>query len=306
MKRNIIALCLMALFAQNISAQGFFKKLGKAIKETAQTVVTGGAVTQETQWGNITVKHLIPNFTVTVQNVERQGENLTVTLLVTNTSSQKLQLWDLRSRKVFDSNGTQYNSNCMVGNEWLSIGDAYNYFEPKVPTKVVCSFGTVPTTEFTVTMIKFETSYISDGKRYETPLEIRNIKVPKYVPVATTTNAAATTANMGVFKGTWSKSDRDIELYGTGKKNDDGITIYGTLFACTPGATQMDEGEITQIKVNGNTAEIEFNCGRYGKEEKGKAKLVYNPSTKALSFTTIHAPSMCFWQDLKNYTMPKK
>lgn len=317
MGKNIIALCLMALFAQSVNAQGFFKKLGKALKESAQTIVTGGAVTQETKWGNITVKHLIPNMTVSVQNVERNGENLLVTLLFTNTSSQKMQLWGLRGRKVFDSQGTQYNSSCMVGNEWLTIGDSYSYFESQVPTKVVCSFGAVPTSSFVVSMIKFETSYISDGKRYETPLEIRNITVPEYKPATVTTGAVTTAAkntqtaaNMGVFKGVWSKksgsSGRDIELYGTGKKNDEGLTIYGTLSAYINDGMQMNDGEITQIKVNGNTAEIEFICDRGDEGEKGKAKLVYNPSSKTLSFTIIQAPGMCFWQDLKNYTMPKK
>ena len=68
----------MALFAQNASAQGFFKQLGKALKESAQAVVTGGAVTQETKWGKVTVKHLLPNFEVKLQNVERNGDNLQV------------------------------------------------------------------------------------------------------------------------------------------------------------------------------------------------------------------------------------
>ena len=169
MKKSIIALCLMTLFAQGINAQGFFKQLGKALKESAQTVVTGGAVTQETKWGKVTVKHLVPNFEVKLQNVARNGDNLQVTFLLTNTSSQKFQLWGLRSRKVFDNQGNQYNSRCMVGNEWLTIGDAYSYFEPNVPTKVVCSFGAVPKSSFVVSMIKFETSYTSNGKRYEAP-----------------------------------------------------------------------------------------------------------------------------------------
>lgn len=309
--RKISILLFLALFSQGVYAQGFFKKLGKALKESAQTIVTGGASTQETQWGTITVKHLIPNMTVSVQNVERNGENLQVTLLFTNTSSKKMQLWDLRSRKIFDNNGTQYNSNCMVGNELLTIGDAYNYFESQVPTKVVCSFGEVPKNSFVVSMIKFETSYVSDDKRYETPIEIRNITVPEYKPVATTAASATTSTNMGVFKGVWSKtsgsSGRDIELYGMGKKSEayDGLTIYGTLSACINDGMLLNDGEITNIKVSGNTAEIEFICDRADEGEKGKAKLVYNPSNKSLAFTIIQAPGMCFWQDLKNYVMAK-
>lgn len=297
----------MALFAQSVSAQGFLKQLGRSLKASAQTVVSGGAVTQETQWGTITVKHLIPNMTVKVQKVERNGDNLAVTLLLTNSSSQKLQLWDLRSRKIFDSEGTQYNSSCMVGNEWLTIGDAYNYFEPQVPTKVVCSFGAVPKSSFTVSLIKFETSYVSNGKRIETPIEIKNITVPEYKPETAT--AANASANAGVFKGVWSKesgsSGRDIELYGGGRQNDDGLMIYGTLSAYINDGSQMNDGEITRIRVNGNTAEIEFICDRGDEGEKGKAKLVYNPSNKSLSFTTIQAPGMCFWQELSNYTLLK-
>lgn len=308
MRKNIIALCLMALFAQSVNAQGFFKKLGKVLKESAQTIVTGGAVTQETKWGNITVKHLIPNMTVSVQNIERNGENLLVTLLFTNTSSQKMQLWGLRGRKVFDSQGTQYNSSCMVGNEWLTIGDSYSYFESQVPTKVICSFGAVPSSSFVVSMIKFETSYISDGKRYETPLEIRNITVPEYKPAATTTNAAtttaknsATTANMGVFKGVWNKdfpSDKagiGMELYGIQKKSDDyDKPVYGTISSYRNNGSRIDDDYITKMSVNGNTATIEYECGRVMDEDFnpriGKAQLTINPQTKAMTIKVISYP----------------
>ncbi|MDO5527737.1 MAG: hypothetical protein Q4F85_16820 [Prevotella sp.] len=297
MRKNIIALCLMALFAQSVNAQGFFKKLGKALKESAQTIVTGGAVTQETKWGNITVKHLIPNMTVSVQNVERNGDNLAVTLLFTNTSSQKMQLWDLRSRKIFDSQGTQYNSSCMVGNEWLTIGDSYNYFESQVPTKVVCSFGAVPTSSFVVSMIKFETSYISDGKRYETPLEIRNITVPEYKPAAVTTSAV--TSN--IFKGGWGKefpSDKagiSLELYGIQKKVEDyDKPVYGTISSYRNNGSRIDDDYITKMSVNGNTATIEYECGRAMDEDFnpgiGKAQLTINPQTKAMTIKVISYP----------------
>ena len=244
----------MTLFAQGINAQGFFKQLGKALKESAQTVVTGGAVTQETKWGKVTVKHLVPNFEVKLQNVARNGDNLQVTFLLTNTSSQKFQLWDLRSRKVFDNQGNQYNSSCMVGNEWLTIGDAYSYFEPNVPTKVVCSFGAVPKSSFVVSMIKFETSYTSNGKRYEAPLEIRNITVPEYKPTAV---ASTPSAANSVFKGCWGKefeggsSGIGVELFGKLETREDyDKPVYGMINTYVNNGSRMDDDFITKIMVN--------------------------------------------------------
>lgn len=288
----------MTLFAQGINAQGFFKQLGKALKESAQTVVTGGAVTQETKWGKVTVKHLVPNFEVKLQNVARNGDNLQVTFLLTNTSSQKFQLWDLRSRKVFDNQGNQYNSSCMVGNEWLTIGDAYSYFEPNVPTKVVCSFGAVPKSSFVVSMIKFETSYTSNGKRYETPLEIRNITVPEYKPTAV---ASTPSAANSVFKGCWGKefeggsSGIGVELFGKLETREDyDKPVYGMINTYVNNGSRMDDDFITKIMVNGNAATIEYECGRAMDEEGnsliGKAQLTVNPQTKAMTIKVLKHP----------------
>lgn len=318
MRKNIIALCLMALFAQSVNAQGFFKKLGKALKESAQTIVTGGAVTQETKWGNITVKHLIPNMTVSVQNVERNGDNLAVTLLFTNTSSQKMQLWDLRSRKVFDSQGTQYNSSCMVGNEWLTIGDSYSYFESQVPTKVVCSFGAVPTSSFVVSMIKFETSYISDGKRYETPLEIRNITVPEHKPVATTTNAASTTAKSTtttvnnqagakIFKGEWSNKGGDcylaIDLYAKSIEVEAGELSHGSLAIFY--GNSSDANIIQSASITGNTATLNMTCRD---ESKVTVKLTYNPANKTITVSNakVDEDSRCILDGMEPIVLNKK
>lgn len=288
----------MALFVQNSSAQGFFKQLGKALKESAQAVVTGGAVTQETKWGKVTVKHLLPNFEVKLQNVARNGDNLQVTFLLTNTSSQKFQLWDLRSRKVFDNQGNQYNSSCMVGNEWLTIGDAYSYFESKVPTKVVCSFGAVPKSSFVVSMIKFETSYTSNGKRYEAPLEISNITVPEYKPIAVASPSSSTSS---VFKGSWGKefeggsSGIGVELFGKLENLEDyDKPVYGMINTWVNNGSRIDDDFITKITVNGNTATIEYECGRAMDEEGnsiiGKAQLTVNPQTKAMTIKVLKCP----------------
>lgn len=322
MRKNIIALCLMALFAQSVNAQGFFKKLGKALKESAQTIVTGGAVTQETKWGNITVKHLIPNMTVSVQNVERNGDKLLVTLLFTNTSSQKMQLWGLRARKVFDSQGTQYNSSCMVGNEWLTIGDSYSYFESQVPTKVVCSFGAVPSKSFVVSMIKFETSYISDGKRYETPLEIRNITVPEYKPVTTTTNAATTTAKnttatvnnqagAKIFKGEWSNKEGDcylaIDLYAKSIEVEAGELSHGS-FAIFYSPYSSDGNVIKSAVITGNTAVVTTKCLKDDDGIKVTMKLTYNPANKTITVSDAKAygDSRCLLDGMDPIVLNKK
>lgn len=313
MRKLFLACCLVAATAQPACAQGFLKKLGKALGESAKEIVSGGAVTQETPWGNVTIKHLMPNMKITVQDVSRNGNNAVVTLLFTNTSSKKIAIWGLTNRKTFDSQGNEYRSYCQVGQELLDVGFSYSYFESDVPVKVYYIVRDVPTSAFTLRLLKFGTSYDANGSKTETPLEIRNIRVPEAQATTENTNESATNNNshtitagarMEVFKGTWrftptdqSIDERVIILYGAGKKSesDEGRIIYGEIFTSINTANQIDNDEITKITINGNSANIEYICGRTGDEdEKGKATLTYNPQTKTLTLKVKEYPLASF------------
>lgn len=324
MKRQVFLFCLAAMLSQQVSAQGFFKKLGKALTESAKEIVSGGAVTQQTKWGNVTIKHQIPNLTVSLQNVERNGNSAIVTLLFTNTSSTQSKVYGLYHQKTFDSQGNEYNARCQVGRNLLVLGDAWNSFEPNVPTKVFYIINNVPSKAFSLRLLKFESQFYRNGQgaAIDAPIEVRNITVPEMVvntqtvsntqiTKTQTVNKLATNTNMGVFKGVWQKvsgdNERGIELFGSGKKSEnyENRTIYGSISAVLNEGRWMNDGEITKISVNGNTAEIEFICDKAEETETGKAKLVYNPTTKIITFTIIKAPDMCLWQDITNYVMKK-
>ncbi|MGM9698704.1 MAG: hypothetical protein ACI3Y0_08665 [Prevotella sp.] len=296
MKKYLFLAFALLAFSLNARPQGFFRELGKQLKKSTQTIVTGGSVSSDTKWGKVSITHQIPNMDIELQDVTHTPARVNLTLLFTNKSSRKLQLWDLRSRKIFDSQGNQYASGCAVGKEWLTIGDAYNYFEPGVPTKVVVSIEVSSHSACVISLLKFETSYVHNSKRYETPIEIRNISAPAY------TAPAAKAQPAHVFIGQWSKSFHDgnneisLELYGKWQAHpfDDSRKCIGTITTCINNASRMDEDAITRVIVNGNTAEVEYECGRAfdenGDAQKGKLKLTFNPQTKAVTINMIQTP----------------
>ena len=295
MKKVLLSFVVLFFFA-NVNAQGFFREVGKQLKKTAQSAMTGGKTEYDTKWGKVSITHQIPNMDIVLQDVTHTPARINVTLLFTNKSNSKLQLWDLRSRKIFDSQGSQYASGCAVGKEWLTIGDAYNYFESGVPTKVVVSIEVSSHSALTISLLKFETSYVYNSKRYETPIEIKNISAPAY------TAPAAKKQPAHVFIGQWEKKFHDgnndicLDLYGKWQEHpfDDNRKCLGMVTTCINNASRMDEDVITRVTVNGNTAEVEYECGRAfdenGDAQKGRLKLTFNPQTKAVTIKMLQTP----------------
>lgn len=325
MRKQILALCLTAACSQQMAAQGFFKKLGKALAESAKEIVSGGMVTQETPWGNVTIKHLMPNMNITVQNVSRNGNDAVVTLLFTNTSPKRIAVWGLTDRKTFDSQGNEYSSRCQVGQEMLTIGDAYNFFEPDVPVKVYYIINNVPTSAFTLRLLKLGTYYDAGGSKTETPLEIRNITVPDVKVIVENTNkdnsqptirisgsgntttSQATTTTAKNFKGEWSNGNDGyiaIDLYNKKMWPEcEDKPIYGSFGIAN--IRYVDNHFITQvISINDNTAIIISECDYGGATWKGK--LTYNATTKTMSYENIEivnkdedTSEMCYAASLK-------
>lgn len=288
MKKLLLALCLAATCTQQVSAQGFFKKLGKILTESAKDAVSDGTSTQSTKWGNITIKNQFPNLDVSVQHVSHKGNDAIVTLLFTNKSSNGIRVYGLRARKAFDSEGNEYSSRCQVGKEVMTIGDAYHDFEPDVPTKVFFLVSNVPTKAFCLRMLKFETNYYQDGtnQNIDAPIELRNINVPEQEKVVAQTNNSA--ANTGVFKGEWMSNDGayyiNIDLYQKKKWEGDDNPSYGGLGMAN--IQYVDQHEITKVlSINGNTATIVSVCDYGGATWKGK--LTYNPTTKKMAYTQL-------------------
>lgn len=324
MKRDIIALCLMALFAQSVNAQGFFKKLGKALTESAKEIVSGGAVTQETKWGNVTIKHQIPNLTVSLQNVERNGNSAVVTLLFTNTSSSQSKVYRLYHQKTFDSQGNEYNARCQVGRDLLVLGDAWSCFEPNVPTKVFYIINNVPSKAFNLRLLKFESGFYRNGQGpfIDAPIEVRNITVPEMtVSTQATSNAQATkntltTTNTQtgakIFKGEWSNKEGDcylaIDLYAKSIEVEAGKPLTHGSFAIFYGPNSRDGNAILSAVITGNTAVVTTKCLKDEDGIKVTMKLTYNPANKTITVSDAKADgdSRCLLDGMDPIVLNKK
>lgn len=121
--------------------------------------------------------------------------------------------------------------------------------------------------------------------------------------------AKADPGPFGLSNGYWGKESdgvaRSISFAPEGVKAQFGNRItYGTIVTMTLPNYNMDEDEITKLTINGNTAEIEYECGRAYDESnnKGQARAIYDPVTKTMTFKIIKAPDGCWhenWGPLK-------
>lgn len=81
-----------------------------------------------------------------------------------------------------------------------------------------------------------------------------------------------------------------------GKKHpfDENRKCLGMVTTSINYASRMDEDVITRVTVNGNTAEVEYECGRAfdenGDAQKGRVRLTFNPQTKAVTIKMLQTP----------------
>lgn len=93
---------------------------------------------------------------------------------------------------------------------------------------------------------------------------------------------------------------RSISFAPEGVKEEFGNRItYGTIVTMTLPNYNMDEGEITKLTINGNTAEIEYECSRAYDDDniKGQARAIYDPVTKTMTLKIVKAPDGCWQED---------
>lgn len=112
--------------------------------------------------------------------------------------------------------------------------------------------------------------------------------------------AKADPGPFGLPDGYWGiESDgvaRSISFAPEGVKEEFGNRItYGTIITATLPNYNMDTDEITKLTINGNTAEIEYECDRaYDENNIGKAIVTYDPATKTMTLKIIKAPDGCW------------
>lgn len=102
-----------------------------------------------------------------------------------------------------------------------------------------------------------------------------------------------------VFSGAWKPVSPDegrevlIELIPKGTKDEYSESmIYGKINTVFTSNLRMDEDIITGITVKGNTAYLEYVCGRT--EEKGKALLTYNSTAQTITLKITEYPKSDF------------
>ncbi len=116
--------------------------------------------------------------------------------------------------------------------------------------------------------------------------------------------SAATTGSTAsnVFDGTWCLTSSSMEVYLTltpkGKMNDEIEAIsYGEICTAFLPSYRMDNDAITSLRVEGNTAYVEYMCSRSG--ESGKAKIIYNPTAKTMKIVVTKAvEGECYATDI--------
>lgn len=106
------------------------------------------------------------------------------------------------------------------------------------------------------------------------------------------TSATSADNASGVFDGTWCLTSESSEVYLTltpkGEKNEEIDAIdYGSISTVFLPGYRMDNDWITSLRVEGNTAYVEYQCERTS--ESGKAKITYNPTAKTMKVVVTKA-----------------
>lgn len=112
---------------------------------------------------------------------------------------------------------------------------------------------------------------------------------PVYVGTNNTTTISSAS---NVFNGTWCMTSKSMEVYLTlspkGEMNEEiGSVDYGSIGTVFLPSCRMDNDWITNLRVEGNTAFVEYKCERTG--ESGKAKITYNPTAKTMKVVVTKA-----------------
>lgn len=128
-------------------------------------------------------------------------------------------------------------------------------------------------------------NYYSELKDKKFGASIRPVYVGK-------SNTATSSSTSSVFDGTWCQTSESMEVYLTlspkGKMNEEiGAMEYGSIGTVFLPGYRMDNDWITSLRMEGNTAYVEYQCERTG--ETGKAKITYNPTAETMKIVVTQA-----------------
>ena len=157
----LFALFLSLFNVQDVHAQGFFKKLAKAAGEVLETAAAiSGSNDNSSTSGNATGK--IPNVNFQITKCEYWGNGVLVRFLLTNTSSEDLEIIinnssDDESYVALDENNNKHAFAVVVGGKELTgLGSGYSAKLPAgVPVKGYFDINNVSTSCTTIKSLTF-------------------------------------------------------------------------------------------------------------------------------------------------------
>lgn len=242
----LFALFLSLFNVQDVHAQGFFKKLAKAAGEVLETAAAiSGSNDNSSTSGNATGK--IPNVNFQITKCEYWGNSVLVRFLLTNTSSEDLEIIinnssDDESYVALDENNNKHAFAVVVGGKELTgLGSGYSAKLPAgVPVKGYFDINNVSTSCTTIKSLTFggrfgvpETGSSKDYYTYhigsQTITFANNTNGDNiflsYPPLNYTYTKAYRNGNNVVLEGTLTnKSISDISM--TGLFNDEQSQVY--------------------------------------------------------------------------------
>ena len=242
----LFALFLSLFNVQDVHAQGFFKKLAKAAGEVLETAAAiSGSNDNSLTSGNATGK--IPNVNFQITKCEYWGNGVLVRFLLTNTSSEDLEIiidnsTDDESYVALDENNNKHAFAVVVGGKELTgLGSGYSAKLPVgVPVKGYFEIKNVSTNCTTIKSLTFGGRFgipVTGGCRdkytyhigsqtvsYANNTNVDNIFL-SYPLLNYTYTKAYRNGNNVVLEGTLTnKSISDISM--TGLFNDEQSQVY--------------------------------------------------------------------------------
>lgn len=275
--KKLVGMAICLILSQGVSAQSFWKKIGKAAGKIAGQVLdnsTSDTGSKVTNFGDVQVKNNISNLDVEYKGVIRKGNDAVVVMTFTNTGTVDIDLRGLTKRSAYDANGTELEHGLVIGRAKMYSGDPDYTFPPGVPVRTEFWAGPIPDEECTLGLLRMEPADYTGNPARDGLIEIRNVTVPK--------------AEVGFFKGVWRKdySDSsvyfDLDFYGKSVKYDE-QPCYGILGFCS--LSRIDEHAITSVKITGNTAVVTGKCSYSDATFKGQ--LTYNQADKSMKYESL-------------------
>lgn len=251
----------------------FLKKLGKALDKIEKTV--DKVLDTDTPANNsnanqisdgIKVVSNLPGFTIEYKGVKWQKDFCGIEFTVVNNGNKATRVYYFDKMKTFDTDGNQYASRSIVGNNVTSLGNGDFDFEPGVPVRCTYALFDLPEKGMNMSLCQLRTQIHDVKQGYQDCfIEFRNVPIPQ-----------RTIASPGPFKGVWILKGNNVEgklnldfyeksITGTDAEGND-VKCYGTIYVGygSGAGIQVDECPIIAWQADGNKATVKYVGGRDG------------------------------------------